>query len=625
MIPLYHKIIHPPLWVYLVISLSIMSAMWVYHYYDELSSTLLYPYPKSSITKINSGLPNTKWEIVAFSDIIRSRTVDIIYKQKDSNVFSIFHYSKEAKQYYMLQNFSLPDVHIKSVQPIDFEMSGYNDLLITHSQNSQPPYRLSIIKNQKGYLNSTMQDLGITTSSVPFIFDFNQSGSFDILYTNPETLKLQLLFNKKMNFQSLNHSSFFYSIAAAQLISQNAIDIIAITEKTSEKSKISVFSYFSDQNLWKVVHEFDAPPNIGQLSVGDFDGDGYLDIVFTVHPKQQQYQRMATIENEKNDTNSKSDKMSTIEKITNFLKSTDSTPTISKATLKTGEKRLIDMSYLCFMFNGPNGFHSDPKCSSKTTSMQFVVDNILPNSQPQVADLTLSGNPDILISISDSEGNKQMQLILNQPCKNCLSREMMLVSHSAFQGIGSFFDIFNSGKLDIVTDEGSFHSTLADDSYFLKVSALNGLCLDNCRKKRKNDKRYPNPAPLSTIYNGATMKITYTDKQGVKHNAIGTQRSTNGLSLPYYTFGLGENVHYVENLTVLTDFSDQWTWILPSSSVFTSTNHQFRVFLMYEIHGFYVVFGFVSLLLTLGMFVLIFSRKEDKEDKKEAEQILPLF
>lgn len=623
MIPFYHKIVHPPLWVYLIFSFSIMSAMWVYHYYDELSSTLIYSYPKSSITKIDSGLPGKDWEIVSFTDVMRSRTVDIIYKQKKSNLFSVFHYSRNTQRYYMLQNFSLPNMYIKSVQPIDFDMNGYNDLLITHSQNSQAPYRLSIIKNQNGYFNSTMKDLGIVTESAPFVFDFNQNGTFDILYTEPETSKLQFYFNKKMQFQPLKHPCFFYSIAAAQLTNNSVIDIIAITEKTSKKSIISIFSYSKSQNLWKVSNEFVAPPNIGQLSIGDFDGDGYLDIVFAVYPIKQQ--QVTVLESRKNDTDSKSFKMAAIEKISNFLNPVENMPTISRATLKTSEKRLIDMSFLCFMFNGPNGFSSDSNCSSKVTSMQFVVDNILPDSQPQIADLTLSGNPDILIGVADQEGNKQTQLILNQPCKNCLSREMMLVSHSAFQGVGSFFDIFNTGKLDIVTDEASFHSTLADDSYFLKVSALNGLCLDNCRKKKKTDKRYPNPAPLSTVYNGATMKITYTDKQGVKHNSVGTQRSTNGLSLPFYIFGLGENVHYVEDLTVLTDTSDKWTWILPSSNVFTSSNHQSRVFLMYKIHGFYVVFGFVTLLLTLGMFVLIFSRKEDKEDKKEAEQILPLF
>lgn len=621
MIPFYQKMIHPPVWVYIIFSLSVVCSMWAYHYYDELSTKML-TYPKSSIIQIDTGLPNDKWEIVAFTDITRSKTADIIYKQTNTSLFSIFHYSKKTKRYNLLQNFTLPNMYIESVQPIDFEMSGYNDLLITHSNNSQPPYHLSIIKNQKGYINSAMIDLGIETMSVPFVFDFNQTGAFDILYTDPKTLKLQFLFNKKMNFQSLDHSSFFYSIAAAQLISQDAIDIVAITERTSEKSTISIFSYEKVQNKWKVVNEFDAPPNIGQLSIGDFDSDGYLDIVFAVYPTKSESKE---IEDDKNSTKSKSDKWSAISRIVNFLKQAETTPVISEGTLKTSEKRLIDMSYLCFMFNGPNGFNSDVKCSNKTTSMQFVVDNILPNSQPQIADLTLSGNPDILIHVLDTEGKKQTQLILNQPCKNCLSREMMLVFHSAFQGVGSFFDIFNSGKLDIITNEGSFHSTLADDSFFIKVTALNGLCLDSCKKKKKTDKRYPNPAPLSTIYNGATIKITYTDKQGVKHNTVGTQRSTNGLSLPFYTFGLGENVHYVEDLSVLTNSLDKWTWILPSSSVFTSSNHQIRVFLMYKIQGFYVVFGFVSLLLSLGMFVLIFSRKEYKEDKKEAEQILPLF
>lgn len=609
---IYIKIIHPPVWIYLSFTILIMASIWTYHYYDELKQTQNTPYPKSSIINIDIGLPPSNWKIIGFADLTRTRNIDIIYKDEERKQIAVYRFNKLLQKYQQVQLIQL-SINVQSLTFIDLDNTGFNDLLLSHSNNNQPPYGLSIIRNSEGVLDQEPISLNISSFNFPFVFDFNQSGISDFLYTNPTTHEYSLFYNKNIKFLPLKSETLtpitFYSIGAAQLIQNDTINIIGVTEQNQHYSVISVFSFRSKEHSWKCVQEFQAPPNIGPIAIGDFDGDSHLDIVFPVYPLKLNKKES---ENQESETN----------KITSIIRSY--LPNFSMSNHIA--RHFLDSSYLCFMFNGEDGFYSDLNCSNKTSSIQFSIDNIAANAQPLVGDLTLSGSPDILLTLDEGPTKQSTQLILNQQCKTCATREMMLVTHSTYTGVGGFFDFFQNGKLDILTNEGAFLSTLAEDSYFLRATPLNGLCLDGCKKiKGKNKQRYPNPPPLSTVYNGATMKAVYTDKAGNKHQLVGSSRSTNGLTLPYYTFGLGENVHYVEELDVQTNNNDQLTWILPSSDVYSSANHQYRVFLMYQVHGFYVFYGFLALFFSLQMFVLIFSRKEDEEDKKEAEQILPLF
>ncbi|KAH0791808.1 T-cell immunomodulatory protein [Histomonas meleagridis] len=514
--------------------------------------------PKSSITKWSMGLPENSWKPMCFVDVERKKDIDIIYSRENDCELSLFHYSSDLKAYQKERSITLPSANIQAVIPIDYYKTGYNDLLIVHSATNAPPYNISLLVNNKGTFSSTLEHLQIQSDSIPFVFDFSQTYTMDFLYKDSSTGKWRL-FIQNEEFPEI------YSIAAAQLTPTESINLIASTSKTQTKTEFTVFKF--ENFKWVKLQTFNGPPNSGEIAIGDFDKDGLLDIVFPVYPENES-------------------------------------------------------SYLCYMFNTNNGFQSDIECSNQSNSVKLEVLDIIPGIIPQIGDITLDGYPAVGIGVYDkSDDETQTAIILTQECKNCGSHEVVFVTRSSLPGLGGFFDLYQDGTLDYITNKGSFISTLATDSYFLKVTALNGDCLEWC----SHGKSYPHPEPLSTIYNGATIHIQYTNKQGVKLNTTAVQRSTNGLTTPYWLFGLGDNAHYIEEVSVVSIGSDIWRWLMPNSHLFTTKSNQSRVFLLYKIKGFYVLFCFVLLLLVLGLFILILAKKEDEEDRKEADEMLPMF
>ena len=541
------------MWLYTAFAAVILCGLWIGRAFIEGKKSSEHRFPKSEITQFDVGLPTHPWKPVAFSDFARKVSVDIVFVKENSNELAIFRYNAEADKYRKVQELTLDVAKIETVIPVDLERSGYNDLLVVHSEEGVKGMNMSILTNHQGFFRATRERLKSTTKTIPFVFDFWQNKTDDVLIQDPETGEFRLLyggFKLPMHVRSVVAGDFM-NTGSAQLVIE------------SEPGSYGVWSF--DQNgSVQCVQRFEGAVNYGELTAGDFDGDGFLDIAFPVSAGNE--------------------------------------------------------THLCFMFNSKDGFGSDHTCSNRSISMVVSVDNICPGARPQVGDLTLEGNPDICVT-SEKDGKKFTQVFLNQNCMNCEGRGIQFMHRAQVDGVGGFVDLHEDGRLDLLTDQGSFISTLGEDTYFLKVTALNGLCLDSC----SNGKRYPNPPPLATIQNGATVELLFTDKQGVKHKRVGVQRATVGLTTPYIVFGLGGEAHYVDEVSVsYASENHKWTWILPNSQVFLS-NGQIRVFLLYNIQTFWVLFGAVVLLLTLGFFALMFARQEDEEDKKEADEMLPLF
>jgi hypothetical protein len=454
------------------------------------------------------------------------------------------------RRYRKFQQLLLPTGLIKTVIPIDFAHTGYDDLLIIHSPDLAPPYSASLLRRDGYYFSSLPHNLGLSSLTIPVAFDFDQTGTNDILFQDSASGAFKL-FTKNTTFPQM------FSITAGQFTGANGIEIIAQTDRTSAQTDVTIFQFRDSE--WRPAQTFATPPNSGDLAVGDFDGDGLLDIVFTVNT-----------------------------------------------------------SSLCFMFNSGRGFYSDPTCTNTSSALHFPLTGIIPDLRPEVGDLTLTGTPDVAIAVR-RDGHPVMEVLLNTFCVTCEPRNIEIVPRTHIEGVGPLFDLFDDGRLDFVTDRGAYVSTLATDNhYFLRISALNGHCLDGCA----GGERYPDPPPIATTASGAVSRMTFTDSVGNHHWRVAVQPP----GLPYAVVGLGEEVHYIDELTVTSTVGeDVWRWLLPNSKVYTSGRGQNRVYLLWSVEPFWILFGTVSLILGLGLVVLLFSRKEEDEDKREAEEILPLF
>lgn len=540
--------------IYTFASVIAIIILCYFHYFGKSKHQETSPFPKSSITQVSNGLPTSGYIPISFIDLSRSGNIDIVYKKDDSSELAIYRYAPKKRGYNCDHRIKIDGIQIKCVIPIDFQNRGYNDLLLVHSTTLQPPYNLSILVNEFGYFSSSLIHLSKKSNDIPFVFDYFQNGNSQIIFEDSET-------NKRIVYDKGVTLDFYSSIYTANIYNSEHPQIITKTDSTSKHSEIGIHIY--DENKWIKNQTISIPPNSGKISVGDFDGDGYLDIVFPVFPEG-----------------------------------------IS--------------SFLCVMFNGPDGFTSDIKCENKANSMMVRIPNIKNDSYIHIGDMTLTGTPDLAIDLD----NDIMEIVLNQKCVNCGPHEIVFISHSKIKGNGGMIDLYNDGNLDIVTNNGAYYSTLASSkSFFLKVTPLTNHCLDGCKSGDRN----PDPAPISTVYNGALMKLTGASKQGEKFKLTASLQVHEGLSMPYYIFGLEDKTHYVQDVQINTYFSDTWTWILPNSSIYPASNHQIRVYNYNVVEQFETMLGWTGILMILGFFLILFTQQEEKEDKKEAEEMLPLF
>jgi hypothetical protein len=172
-----------------------------------------------------------------------------------------------------------------------------------------------------------------------------------------------------------------------------------------------------------------------------------------------------------------------------------------------------------------------------------------------IGDLTLDGKPDITVPVLSNNVRVKTQRIMNQFPN--------IFPHSSVDGVGGFFDASASGGLGILTNNGIFQTALSNSNFYLKVSVLNGHCLDGCQGER-----YPNPPPFATTLSNSLISIKFTTRQGSSHSLIGSHQFTSGLSLPFWFFGLTNNAHYVQQMVIHNPTPNEFTWLYPNSHIF---------------------------------------------------------
>lgn len=261
--------------------------------------------------------------------------------------------------------------------------------------------------------------------------------------------------------------------------------------------------------------------------------------------------------------------------------------------------------YLIIYFGNDGKFTSD---GSKITTPKLSKSQTV-----SVGDVDLDGRPDIIFS-----NEIGTTVLLNQFCKGCQGGELFFSEMLTVPGYGGLFNSGEKGTYDIVTEKGYFLSNLTNDEMFLSITPLNDVCLENCKGSK-----HPNPQPISTTSYGSVTKAVYTDKNGQRHKAIGISKATLGLSSPQTIFGFGENLHYIQEVSV--NYRTNLTWVLPNSFVYTTEKKQYKIVIGFQTKSYPVICSCTALLLILGFFVVYYTELEREEDRQEAEKMLPMF
>uniref|UniRef100_A0A1Q3FHF8 Putative t-cell immunomodulatory protein n=1 Tax=Culex tarsalis TaxID=7177 RepID=A0A1Q3FHF8_CULTA len=201
-------------------------------------------------------------------------------------------------------------------------------------------------------------------------------------------------------------------------------------------------------------------------------------------------------------------------------------------------------------------------------------------------DFNLDGYPDLLATLSKTPGQTQTFLLENVPCEKLACSHMKRTFAIRWKALapfangtlmGSFYDFYNDGVLDVILVEKTangtrpvaFRNSLDYDANFVKVIVLTGLSNRTGPKKRtplgRKKRTYGTNLP------GPRIEYNTTTQDGDPQHGASAQLPQSAyfaLHLPYTTFGLGRTPNFVDSLTVgLSNHSRTWTQLIPNSQM----------------------------------------------------------
>ncbi|XP_062535199.1 T-cell immunomodulatory protein-like [Armigeres subalbatus] len=201
-------------------------------------------------------------------------------------------------------------------------------------------------------------------------------------------------------------------------------------------------------------------------------------------------------------------------------------------------------------------------------------------------DFNLDGYPDLLATLSKSSGQFQTFLLENVPCEKLACNHMKRTFVVRWKALapftngtimGSFYDFYNNGILDVIFVENvgnttrpvAFRNSLDYDANFVKVIVLTGLT--NQRGPKKLTPLGRKKRTYGTNLPGPRIEYNTTTQDGDPQHGASAQLPQSAyfsLHLPYTTFGLGRTPNFVDSLTVgLSNHSRTWTQLIPNSQM----------------------------------------------------------
>ncbi|GAW81269.1 T-cell immunomodulatory protein homolog precursor [Plasmodium gonderi] len=387
----------------------------------------------------------------------------------------------------------------------------------------------------------------------------------------------------------------------------------------------------------KYKENYNLPSNSLQVLFGDFNGDGAIDIVTPTCTKSS-YCNYCCVSDDK------------IYFIPNIQKkicdNSWQKPDESKCRLASNLCSESDFTFMQEL--------NDDFVSIVDTSGLHLSGNADYPYYISVGDVDDDGFLDLLITLKNDKGQKYVRIYKNE--QKALYEENNVDIRGFFNFYqfvtspdetvtdvynAAFFDIYENGVLDILifgkyktSNKQNKYAAVGfirsneTDSLFLKSTALNGICVNDCYKEK--DKI--TTKTLGGNAHGPTFKITVIDVNGVKSSRIGIQKSQSAhspLQLPYVLFGLGRTSNYVEEFYVGMPTHEQkyynmWVSIIPNSHIIVipyplenSNKWQIQLSVNPSKKFYSIIYITLICLTVIGILIFILDRREKVEDSKE--------
>ncbi|ETW19904.1 hypothetical protein PFNF135_01293 [Plasmodium falciparum NF135/5.C10] len=628
----------------------------------------------------NIGL-NIDAEIGDFGDYNSDVKTDLILFKydKDKLLSTIFIYVFSVKENKFIYHTEVSfEGKIMNVTTIDLNFDGALDVLVLFKDNkdsskSNKYYVAAFLQNDNNQLEEIwnskkkeQNDESITdneedniyyTNIHPLICDINNDGLPDIIGQQsggPDGFFRFIWINTRNGFKSFlwkNINIFKYS-ELDEITNPNSSAIVDINGDCKSDLVFTVYNSYEKRiglEIWlnkiidgksfyvKYSQDYLLPPNSLQVLFGDFNGDGSIDLVVPTCVKSS-FCNYCCVSDDK------------IYFIPNIQKKI-----CDSSWKKPDETKCRPASNLCsesdfeFQQNLTDDFISVVDTSGLHLSGNADYPYYL-----SVGDIDDDGYLDLLITLKNDKGQKYVRIYKNELKIHYEENSLEVRGfYNFYQFVTSpeesvtdvynaaFFDIFENGVLDILifgkyitSNKKTKYAAVGfirnneTDSLFLKSTALNGICVNDCYKEK--DKI--TTKTLGGNAHGPTFKITVIDVNGVKSSRIGVQKSQSAhfpLQLPYVLFGLGRTSNYVEEFYVGMPTHEQkyynmWVSIIPNSHIIVipyplnnSNKWQIQLSVNPSKKFYSILYITLICLSVIGVLIFILDRKEKVEDSKE--------
>ncbi|KOB87907.1 hypothetical protein PFDG_04380 [Plasmodium falciparum Dd2] len=624
---------------------------------------------------------NIDAEIGDFGDYNSDVKTDLILFKydKDKLLSTIFIYVFSVKENKFIYHTEVSfEGKIMNVTTIDLNFDGALDVLVLFKDNkdsskSNKYYVAAFLQNDNNQLEEIwnskkkeQNDESITdneedniyyTNIHPLICDINNDGLPDIIGQQsggPDGFFRFIWINTRNGFKSFlwkNINIFKYS-ELDEITNPNSSAIVDINGDCKSDLVFTVYNSYEKRiglEIWlnkiidgksfyvKYSQDYLLPPNSLQVLFGDFNGDGSIDLVVPTCVKSS-FCNYCCVSDDK------------IYFIPNIQKKI-----CDSSWKKPDETKCRPASNLCsesdfeFQQNLTDDFISVVDTSGLHLSGNADYPYYL-----SVGDIDDDGYLDLLITLKNDKGQKYVRIYKNELKIHYEENSLEVRGfYNFYQFVTSpeesvtdvynaaFFDIFENGVLDILifgkyitSNKKTKYAAVGfirnneTDSLFLKSTALNGICVNDCYKEK--DKI--TTKTLGGNAHGPTFKITVIDVNGVKSSRIGVQKSQSAhfpLQLPYVLFGLGRTSNYVEEFYVGMPTHEQkyynmWVSIIPNSHIIVipyplnnSNKWQIQLSVNPSKKFYSILYITLICLSVIGVLIFILDRKEKVEDSKE--------